>query len=172
MSEEKAMTQASGTSSGIRKRNPHNTGKARREKALKARAEAMASKENKEEENGNKVNKLEENLPAAPNGTKSLANRTTKNNFIKQSSEASSSAATADINVINDSMVTSEANKSFVTSISVGGQTEKSTGKDSATSTQSAQSTAEIKVSGISRQVLVHMYFALSIDAKCSCIGE
>lgn len=69
--------------------------------------------------------------------------------FIKQQSEASSSGATAELNM-NESMLTNEsslANKSFVTSISVGGHTDKSTGADSTTSAKSNVSTSEIKVS-------------------------
>ena len=68
--------------------------------------------------------------------------------FIKQQSEASSSGVTAELNM-EESMMTNEsslANKSFVTSISVGGQTDKSAGADSAASVKSNVSTAEIRV--------------------------
>lgn len=76
--------------------------------------------------------------------------------FIKQQSEASSSGATAELNM-DESMRTNEsslANKSFVTSISVGGQTDKSAGAESTTSVQSNVSTAEIKVCNAHSNIL------------------
>lgn len=120
-----------------------------RRAARNMKGKAMENRQNSTTAENEKLaisSDLDAGLP--PNGhTTTDPNK--NNKFIKQESEASSSGATADINNLNDSVITntsSLANKSFATTASIAGQTDKSAGGDSVSSTQSNQSSSEIKV--------------------------
>ena len=154
MSDDKTMTQTSARKKTIN----NNTSKAHAQrmargkalaaaKAKAAAAETADGKENIDKQTDDPQGELDEDkLPANGHGVRSASER--KINFVKQASEASSSGATAEY-VMNDSMITNEslADKSFATSISIGGQTDISAGGESVTSNQSNQSSSEIKVS-------------------------
>ena len=92
----------------------------------------------------------EKHSPARENGVSSSTvdgKQTERSRFTKQQSEASSSGATAEMNTMNDSMITNEsslADKSLVTSTSL--VTDKSVGAQSGQSEGSDQSDAIIKV--------------------------
>ncbi|KAF6029986.1 hypothetical protein EB796_011700 [Bugula neritina] len=94
-----------------------------------------------------------------------------KGKFVKQKSEASSSGATAELNIMNDSMMTNEssvANQSYMTSLSVAGQTDKSVGANSNNSVKSnVSSTAEIKAEGVE---MVCKFYAKVAGDKKKCL--
>lgn len=141
MSDEKTLSQA-------RRKNLNNgTG---RHASRNMKGKALANKQrNLAQIEADKANgAVDSSLPA--NGHTTDMDAAKRNTFTKQESQASSSGATAEANLLNDSLITNESsltNQSFVTSLSGAAQTDKSVGADSTNSVQSAQSSSEIKVS-------------------------
>lgn len=134
MSDEKTMTQHS-------RRKGHNRNARRANTAMKGKGltsrssnTALSKMDAGRQGSSLSASDLEAGLP--PNGQSADAKR---NTFVKQESEASSSAATADTNLLNDSMITNEDSL-------LDEQAERSVCADSVNSEQSAQSSSEIRV--------------------------
>lgn len=137
MSDEKTLSQS-------RKKN-NNNGTSGRQANRNMKGKSLAHKQRNANkmESADKVNSLVDGALPANGHTAVGGDEERRSKFIKQESQASSSGATADANLLNDSLITNESsltNQSSKTSLSAGGQTDRSAGAES------AQSSSEIKV--------------------------